>query len=415
MNPRPSVPAASPADLLHRVGWDELADGCLESLENRDQLHLTAADRWARSGAQRLTAFQGRPPGDVAGRMSAAALALETITKHHARTIALDGAGLLGERAALSDGRYQPHPGRTLRGAGLMLRTIDGWIAANLPRDCDRMMIPALTDGDVAEGDITGLSHWTKTRRIEPVLERARLLGVALAEVSRPSRAPNLPVAPWSTSNLLRRAPRPFAETTVLDLSGLWAGPLAASLLGEAGASVVRLDSESRPAPNPPPDEEFDRLLNGRKENLRIDFDDRELLHATVAQADVVIMSSRRRAIENLGLRPRAGQLWLSITAHGNQGTAAERIGFGDDAAASAGAVFWHEGKPNYCGDALADPITGLLASVACAGLLARGVSGQIEISLAGASRWAIADVADSPAAGTEPASPPRARNRAWP
>lgn len=407
--------AFTSAGLLRHIGLDKLAFDCLKAAEDRDLLHLTAADRWARSGAQSITAFQGRPPGDVAGRMSAAALVLETITTHHAYPIKLDGAALLGERAALSDA-YEPNPGRTLRGAGRMLRAIDGWIAANLPRDGDLMMIPALTDGDVAEGDITGLSHWAKSRRIAPILERARLLGLALVEVSRTARDPNIRVAPWRTSNLLRQAPRPFPETTVLDLSGLWAGPLAASLLGKAGASVVRLESESRPAPTPPPDETFDQLLNGQKENLRIDFNDRQRLHETVAQADVVVVSSRPRAIERLGLRPRAGQLWLSITAHGNQGAAAERIGFGDDAAASAGAVFWHEGKPNFCGDALADPITGLLAAVASIGLLAAGCSGQIDISLADAARWAIADDDDSSAtAGQEPASPPRARKWAMP
>lgn len=402
------TPTTVAVDLLCRAGWEELADDCGEAAASREQLHLSAADSWARSGAQLLTAFHGRPPGDVAGRMSAAALALETITQHHARPIRLDGAALLGERAAVSDTAYRPSPGRTLRGAGLMLRALDGWIAANLPRDSDLMMIPALTDGDVAEGDIQDLLQWTKSRPAEPVLERARLLGLAMGEVSRERQ--RSPVAPWRTSNLMRRAARSLAETTVLDMSGLWAGPLAASLLGEAGASVVRLNGESRPAPTPPPDEKFEHLLNRRKENLRIDFKDRELLQQTVDQADVVVVSSRPSAIERLGLRPRTGQLWVSITAHGAQGAAAERIGFGDDAAASAGAVFWHEGNPNFCGDALADPITGLLAAVAAIGLLAAGVSGQIDISLAGSARWATDDDQDQ-AAATEPASPPRARS----
>jgi crotonobetainyl-CoA:carnitine CoA-transferase CaiB-like acyl-CoA transferase len=173
----------------------------------------------------------------------------------------------------------------------------------------------------------------------------------------------------------------------------------------------VRLDSESRPAPTPPPDERFDQLLNGHKERLRIDFNDRERLHRTVAQADVVITSSRPRAIEKLGLRLRDGQLWVCITAHGSRGPAAERIGFGDDAAASAGAVYWREGKPNFCGDALADPITGLLAAIASIGLLAAGLSGQIDISLAGAARWAIQDEDEaSTERGQYPAQAPRAR-----
>lgn len=406
-----NVVALSSAGLLRGTGSEGLAPDCRAGVEACDELHVTAAERWARSGAQSLTAFQGCPPGDVAGRMTGAALALETMTRHYARPIKLDGPALLGERAALSDAGYRPSPGRTLRGAGLMLRAVDGWIAANLPRDGDLMMIPALTDGEVAEGDVAGLAHWTTSRRIESVLERAHLLGLALVEVSRPARGPRLHMAPWKTSNLVRRAPQPFSEITVLDLSGLWAGPLAASLLGEAGASVVRLDSESRPAQTPPPDERFHQLLNGQKEHLQIDFNNRERLHGIVAQADVVVVSSRPRAIKNLGLRPRAGQLWVCITAFGNRGTAAERIGFGDDTAASVGAVFWHERKPNFCGDALADPITGLLASIGSIGLLAAGFGGQIDISLAGAVRWAIADEVDaSSGVGRAPAWAPRAR-----
>ena len=413
---RKDVTASSSAELLRRVGLEELAASSLSAPAQHDELPLSALDGWARSGAQLLTAFQGRPPGDVAGRMSGAAFALETITSHHARPIRLDGPALLGERAALSDDACEPKPGQTLRRAGLMLKAMDGWVAANLPRDGDLMMIPALTDGDVAEGDIAGLSRWMKSRLTAPVLERAHLLGLAMTEVPKPTRGPIFPGAPWRTSSLLPQQPRPFSETTVLDLSGLWAGPLAASLLGEAGTSVVRLDSESRPAPAPPPDEKFDRLLNGQKEHLRIDFNDRERLHRIVAQADVVITSSRPRAIEKLGLRPRDGQLWVRITAHGNQGAAAERVGFGDDAAASAGAVYWHEGKPNFCGDALADPITGLLASIASIGLLAAGLSGQIDISLAGAARWAIADKEDaSTEARQYPARVPRARQLAMP
>lgn len=410
------VAASSSVELLRWVGLDGLAADFLAAAAACDAVPLSAADGWARSGAQALTAFQGRPPGDVAGRLSGAAVALETITRHHGRPITLDGPALLGERAALSDARYEPNPGQTLRGAGLMLRAMDGWVAANLPRDGDLMMIPALTDGDVAEGDIVSLSDWTTSRRIEPVLERAHLLGLAVTQVPEPARRPPFPIAPWRTSNLLPQQQRPFSETTVLDLSGLWAGPLAASLLGEAGAAVVRLDSESRLAPTPPPDEKFDQLLNGQKEHLRIDFNNRELLHRIVAQADVVITSSRPRAIEKLGLRPREGQLWVCITAHGGQGPAAERIGFGDDAAASAGAVYWRDGKPNFCGDALADPITGLLASIASIGLLAAGFGGQIEISLAGAARWATADTDDASAGpGQFPARAPRARQLAIP
>jgi hypothetical protein len=52
----------------------------------------------------------------------------------------------------------------------------------------------------------------------------------------------------------------------------------------------------------------------------------------------------------------------VSITACGRD---VDRVGFGDDVAAAAGLVAYDDhGRPAFCGDALADPITGLTAAV---------------------------------------------------
>ena len=51
----------------------------------------------------------------------------------------------------------------------------------------------------------------------------------------------------------------------------------------------------------------------------------------------------------------------MSITASGRD---SPRVGFGDDVAAGAGLVACDQaGQPVFCGDALADPLTGLAAA----------------------------------------------------
>jgi crotonobetainyl-CoA:carnitine CoA-transferase CaiB-like acyl-CoA transferase len=92
----------------------------------------------------------------------------------------------------------------------------------------------------------------------------------------------------------------------------------------------------------------------------------RRALHALVDAADVVVEASRPRALAGFGLdaaaAAAAGTTWVSITAAGR---ASDRVGFGDDVAAGAGLVALDgSGAPVFCGDALADPLSGLTAAV---------------------------------------------------
>ena len=86
----------------------------------------------------------------------------------------------------------------------------------------------------------------------------------------------------------------------------------------------------------------------------------------------MVIEASRPRALAQLGVNGpdlvRAGgpRVWVSITGYGRSGDAANRVAFGDDAAAAGGLVVWRDGVPLFCADAVADPLTGLTAADAC-------------------------------------------------
>jgi crotonobetainyl-CoA:carnitine CoA-transferase CaiB-like acyl-CoA transferase len=104
--------------------------------------------------------------------------------------------------------------------------------------------------------------------------------------------------------------------------------------------------------------------------------------------ADIVIESSRPAALSRRGLgpvdvAPRDGRVWMRVTGHGTDGDRANWVAFGDDAAVSGGLVRDAQDGPEFCGDAIADPLTGLHAAAAIAESLSRGGGELIEMSMA--------------------------------
>ena len=130
--------------------------------------------------------------------------------------------------------------------------------------------------------------------------------------------------------------------------------------------------------------------MNAGKLCYATDFGQPDDLRQLLAVADVVIESSRPDALVNRGLGPtdvpgRDGRVWLRVTGHGTDGERAHWVGFGDDAAVSGGLV-GHDPAgtgPVFCGDAIADPLTGMHAALALAESLQRGGGEIIEIALA--------------------------------
>ena len=100
--------------------------------------------------------------------------------------------------------------------------------------------------------------------------------------------------------------------------------------------------------------------------------------------------------------------MWVSITGYGRAGVSADRVAFGDDAGAAGGLVVWRGGEPLFCGDAIADPLTGLAAADACLGALQTGGRWLLDVSMSDVS----AELAGPtlPVPGALAASPPRAR-----
>ncbi|WP_344283685.1 CoA transferase, partial [Actinomadura napierensis] len=263
-------------------------------------------------------------------------------------------------------------------GARRLLPTADGWAAVSCARPDDPALLGALASADVGEDPWPAVASWLRGHTGAELAERAELLGVAAGPVGAPSSNARVP-GPTT--------PRPVKDALVVDFSALWAGPLCAHLLGLAGARVVKVETPSRPDGARRGDPGFYRLLHAGHRSVALDpatMAGRRAMAALVEAADIVIEASRPRALARFGLDAgaavAAGTTWVSITADGR---ASDRVGFGDDVAAGAGLVCRDTGmSPLFCGDAIADPLTGLTAAVlAATAPPGRGVLWEVPMS----------------------------------
>jgi CoA-transferase family III len=306
------------------------------------------------------------PLADVADRLIARLAA----AADSAPLAALDGATLLGERAMLRNMRI---PRRTSAGRSCGLYGArGGTLALNLARTADRDMLPALfeTEDTFPSGDDRALAAAIARGDAAALVTRGRSMGLAIAWEHE---SPGYPAGHFTElitghrrTGARRGAPR------VVDLSALWAGPLAAHLLMLAGATVVKVESRTRPDAMRSGDPTFYALLNQGKSSVALnlaDSSDRRALLALIADADIVIEAARPRALEQLGIdaaqivRTTPGLAWLTITAHGVEGDAGGWVGFGDDCGVAGGltaALRAASGQVGFVGDAIADPLTGI-------------------------------------------------------
>lgn len=261
-----------------------------------------------------------------------------------------------------------------------MIETHGDWLAVNLPREDDRLSVPAWTGRDVWRDPWQTITDAARNGSAADLLEQAALLHLPVAQVGE-----TVLRQPMRLRNVARS--RRLAPTAV-DLSALWAGPFCAGLLADAGIDVTRIESTTRPDPTARTSPNLDRRINGNKRRVPMAIDD-PTLFALIADAEILITSGRPHALERIGLSParlftaNPDLIWVAITAHGWDGLNGVRVGFGDDCAAAGGLVAWSEGCPHFIGDALADPLTGLLAATFALEALGNEKAGLIDASLA--------------------------------
>lgn len=357
-----------------------------------------AITRWAASGAMALTGAADGPPLASPARVAPAADALATRIAEVSGRLGLecrfDGAALLGERAAIAGLTRQGS--LSCGGATRLLRARDGWLAVSLARADDLELLDAWLGQTLRVSTQLPMTEWdalaakvAEAARAE-LVDTATLLGLPCASLGEVRS--DGPLVDLSTVGAAKDVRRSIDDLTVIDLSSLWAGPLCAHMLGEAGARVIKVESGTRPDGARSGPRQFFDLLHAGHESVALDFasdDGRRWLRRLIETADVVIEGSRPRALTALGASfdqcHSAGWrgIWVSITGYGRLGDAGRRVAFGDDAAVAGGLASEFDGSPVFCADAVADPMTGLVAAASVLGLIDRGLTGIIDIALA--------------------------------
>ncbi|XUL87499.1 CaiB/BaiF CoA transferase family protein [Streptomyces galilaeus] len=191
----------------------------------------------------------------------------------------------------------------------------------------------------------------------------------------------------------------PLSGLRVLDLATLFAGPLAATMLGDFGAEVIKVEHPTKPDPSRGHGPSKDgvglwwKLLGRNKRNITLDLSTpggRDTLLRLAATADVIIENFRPGTLEkwDLGWAELSAvnpKLVLArVTAFGQFGPYAHRPGFGTLAEAMSGfAAITGEpdAPPTLPPFGLADSIAGLATAYAVmTALAARDRTGEGQV-----------------------------------
>jgi crotonobetainyl-CoA:carnitine CoA-transferase CaiB-like acyl-CoA transferase len=357
---------------------------------------------WARSGLMHLTGQACgpplAPPAPVLARAAALTAAIAGLTSRDSDQVRLGLDHVLAFRASLNG--WSRRGTVSANGTCRIVRAADGWLAVNLARPDDLRSVPAVLGRNLPGLDrpdalAVADTVWDELRA-EAASRPAAELAAAAQAVGIPASA--LPAAPAPCDlpppvAATRLGPVGAAPRLVLDLSAMWAGPLCASILGRAGWRVLKVEDVRRPdgARSGPP--AFYADLHAHSQTVMLDFGSghgRAELARLARQAGIVIESSRPRALRQLGLiaedwlSASPGRVWVSMTGYGRPDPQ-QRVAFGDDAAAGGGLVAWApDGTPVFCGDAIADPLSGLHAAVAALAGHAAGGGWLMDVAMAG-------------------------------
>jgi hypothetical protein len=227
-------------------------------------------------------------------------------------------------------------------------------------------------------------------------------------EVARRAQEWRLPVTPYRASPRRARCPglpvvdrsRPLAGTRVVDLTSMWAGPLATHLLATAGAEVDTVEAACRPDGLRGTPAMFEALAAGKRRHdldLRQDEARRAFLDL-VADADVVVESYSPRVLPNLGLdlptllAVNPDVVLVSIPAFGPASPERDWVAYGTGVHAASGLGIEDDGRAWAPAVTYPDPLGGLAAFAAVCTALAMGLRGRhlavpLEAALGGLGR----------------------------
>ncbi|MCY3926668.1 MAG: CoA transferase [Acidobacteria bacterium] len=195
----------------------------------------------------------------------------------------------------------------------------------------------------------------------------------------------------------------PLQGLRVLDLTRVWAGPLAMRILGDLGADVIKIEAAWARGPatrsarlarlthlfpeNDAGDCPFNRnaafnKMNRNKRSVTLELGEpeaRRIFEALVERADVVCDNFSPRVMPKLGLDPdrlreiNPGVIAVSMPGFGNSGPYRDRLAFGPLIESTMGltsALGYREGGPHRSGIAWPDPMTALHTAVGTLAML---------------------------------------------
>ena len=214
---------------------------------------------------------------------------------------------------------------------------------------------------------------------------RVRLAGDPLGVPQRApagdtGRAPNA-VPPGHVASPATTAPAlPLNGVTVLDMSLWWAGPMAARILGDLGADVIRIERPALPrdlSAWPIAQRFVHEQVNRNKRSIVVDLTVPEglsIVQALMCQADVFIQNFRPGVMEKLGLgweaalgaNPRL--VYVSLSGYGSDGPKSSWGTYGtlSEAASSVRSLTHYRGEGGMrLGDQLPDAVCGLAGALA--------------------------------------------------
>ena len=198
----------------------------------------------------------------------------------------------------------------------------------------------------------------------------------------------------------------PLAGVRVIDMATVIAAPYAATLLGDYGAEVIKVENPSGPdatrawgVVGDPAIQPFWAVVGRNKFPITVNLkvpEGRRILVDLVRQADVLIENTRPGALKKLGidkqdlLRANPGLVIGTVSGYGESGPYMDRPGFGTLAEGFSGFTYLNaqpDGPPTNAPMALADFISGVHLAFAVMIALReqkRGVAGGqiIDISL---------------------------------
>lgn len=284
----------------------------------------------------------------------------------------------------------------------------DGWVRthANYPHHRSRMLaalgLPEGATRDALAEVISGMP----AAAVEDTITAAD--GVAVRVRRSEEWRAGAPAQALDAQPLIAReqvtegpaVPAPY-RPKVLDLTRVFAGPIATQTLGYLGADVLRVDSPDLPEP-----EEHYTLVSGDKRSTHLDLGsraDRELFEELLGQADVLVRGYRPGGLDRFGLlseelAEKHPQLIVAdVSAWGTQGPWGRRRGFDSIVQAATGIAVLESPdgeRPGVLPAQVLDHATGyLLAAGVLSALRAREFDGggwRVATTLAGTAHWLL-------------------------